>query len=102
MISSMPGTATLAAEVTNVCSHCIWLLVDDEELALPCSEFPWFKAATIQQIINLLRPTAEHLYWPDLDLDLSAESIRHPERFPLRAKITFQPRRSPDPPPETL
>jgi hypothetical protein len=60
----MPGTTTLAAEVTNVSSHCIWLLVDDEELALPYSEFPWFKAATIQQIINVLRPSAEHLYWP--------------------------------------
>ena len=86
----MPGTATLAAEVTNVCSHCIWLLVDDEELALPYSEFPWFKAATIQQIINVLRLSAEHLYWPDLDVDLSVESIRHPESFPLRAKRTFQ------------
>jgi hypothetical protein len=85
----MPETATLAAEVTNASSHCIWLLVDDEELALPCSEFPWFKAATIQQIINLLRPTAEHLYWPDLDLNLSVDSIRHPERFPLRSNSTF-------------
>jgi len=70
----MPGTTTLAAEVTNVSSHCIWLLVDDEELALPYSEFPWFKAATIQQIINVLRPSAKHLYWPDLDIDLSVES----------------------------
>jgi hypothetical protein len=98
----MPGTATLAAEVTNVSRHCTWLLVDDEEHALPCSEFPRFKAATFQQIINLLRPTAEHLYWPDLYLDLSVDSIRHPERFPLRSNSTFPPRRSPDPPPETL
>jgi hypothetical protein len=86
----MPGTTALAAHVTNISGHCIWLLVDDEELALPNSEFPWFNAATIQQIINVLRPTAEHLYWPDLDVDLSVESIRHPERFPLSAKSTFQ------------
>ena len=44
---------------------------------------------SIQQIVNVLRPTADHLYWPDLDVDLSVESIRHPERFPLRAKSTF-------------
>jgi hypothetical protein len=25
----------------------------------------------------------DHLYWPDLDIDLSLESIRHPENFPL-------------------
>jgi len=89
--SPMLGTTTLGAEVTNVSGHCIWILLDDEELALPYSEFPWFKAATIQQILNVLRPTSDHLFWPDLDIDLSVESIRHPERFPLRAKSTFQP-----------
>jgi hypothetical protein len=88
--SPMLGTTTLGAEVTNVSGHCVWVLLDDEELALPYSEFPWFKAATIQQILNVLRPTADHLFWPDLDIDLSVESIRHPERFPLRAKSTFQ------------
>jgi hypothetical protein len=66
------------------------------------SEFPWFKMSTIQQILDLQRQTADYLYWPDLDVDLSVESIRHPERFPLRAKSSCQPRRSPDPPPETL
>ena len=39
----MPGTTTLGAEITNVSGHCVWILIDDEELALPYSEFPWFK-----------------------------------------------------------
>ena len=95
----MPGTTTLKAEVANVSGHCVWILVDDEELALPYSEFPWFKSATILQILNVLRPTPEHLYWPDIDVDLSVDTIRHPERFPLRAKSTFQPGHAPDPPP---
>ena len=95
----MPGTTILEAEVTNVSGHCVWMLFDDEELALSYSEFPWFKAATIQQILNVLRPTADHLYWPELDVDLSVESIRYPERLPLRAESTSQPRRTPDPPP---
>lgn len=89
--SPMLGSTTLGAEVTNVSGHCVWILLDDEELALPYSEFPWFKSATIQQILNVVRPTADHLFWPDLDIDLSVESIRHPERFPLRAKSTLQP-----------
>ena len=95
----MPGTTTLAAEVTNVSGHCVWMLIDDEELALPYSEFPWFKAATIQQILTVLRPTSDHLYWPDLDVDLSVDSIRHPDRFPLRAESTFHPCHTPDLPP---
>jgi hypothetical protein len=97
----MPRTTTLGAEVTNVSGHCFWILLDDEELALPYSEFPWFKAATIQQILNVLRPTANHLFWPDLDIDLSVESIRHPERFPLLAKSTFHPAPLVDRPPST-
>ncbi|MBE9152567.1 DUF2442 domain-containing protein [Cyanobium sp. LEGE 06113] len=95
----MPGTTTLKAEVTNVSGHCVWILVDDEELALPYSEFPWFESATIHQILNVLRPTADHLYWPDIDVDLSVDSIRHPEWFPLMVKSTSQPGHAPDPPP---
>lgn len=83
----MPGIATLVAEVTNVSKHCLWLLLDDEELVVPFSEFPWFKAATIEQLSNVERPTENHLYWPAIDVDLSVESIREPERFPLVSTI---------------
>ena len=83
----MPGTVTLAAEVTNVSPHCLWLLVGEEELAVPFSEFPWFKKATIEQLTDLERPSEDHLYWPQLDIDLSVASIRSPEDFPLLSKI---------------
>ena len=95
----MPGTTILEAEATNASGHYTWMLIDGEELVLPYSEFPWFKVATIQQIPNVLRPTADHLYWPEPDVDSPVESIRHPERFPPRAESTFQPRHTPDPPP---
>jgi hypothetical protein len=83
----MPGTVTLAAEVTNVSPHCFWLLVGNEELAVPFSEFPWFKNATIEQLTDLERPSEDHLYWPQLDVDLSVTSIRSPEDFPLLSKF---------------
>jgi hypothetical protein len=95
----MTGANTYHAEATNVSRHYVWMLIEDKELALPDSEFPWFKAATMQQILNVFRPTAEHLYWPDLDIDLSVEALHHRERFPLRAKRTFQPCHAPDPAP---
>ena len=79
----MLGTVTLGAEVTNVSKHCFWLLLGDEEIAVPFSEFPWFKKATIEQLSEVQRPTENHLYWPQLDIDLSLESIRNPENFPL-------------------
>ena len=79
----MHGTVTLEAEVTNVSRHCFWLLLGDEELAVPYAKFPWFRDATIEQISDVQRPTADHLYWPQLDIDLSVESIRKPAAFPL-------------------
>ena len=85
----MLGTVTLGAEVTNVSKHCFWLLLGDEEVAVPFSEFPWFKKATIEQLSEVQRPTENHLYWPQLDIDLSLESIRNPENFPLVSSEAF-------------
>ena len=39
------------------------------------------------QLTDVQRPTEDHLYWPQLDLDLSVESIRRPEGFPLVSRM---------------
>jgi hypothetical protein len=86
MASATLGANISQVEVTNVSKHGFWLLLDDEELFLPFAEFPWFKDASIGTLLNVERPRPHHLYWPDLDVDLAVESIRHPEQFPLIAK----------------
>ena len=78
---------TSAIEVSLVSNQGFWLLAEDEELFLSYADFPWFKEATIAQIINVQRPSADHLYWPSLDIDLSVESVRDPSKFPLISKI---------------
>jgi hypothetical protein len=83
----MPGTATSEVEVTNISRHGFWLLLDERELFLPFAEYPWFKRAPVEAILALERPQPDHLRWPDLDVDLSVESIEHPERYPLTAKL---------------
>jgi hypothetical protein len=82
----MPGTITSVAEVTHVSKHGFWLLLGSEELLVPFEQFPWFKKATIEQLSTVEWPTEDHLYWPELDADLSVESIRNPAAFPLVAK----------------
>jgi hypothetical protein len=82
----MPGTSTFPVEITNVSRHGLWLLVGDEELFLPFEQFPWFRDASIEKISVVERPTADHLYWPLIDIDLSVESIRNPAAFPRLAK----------------
>ena len=88
----MPGNNTLAVdssaiEVSLVSNQGFWLLAADEELFLSYVDFPWFKEATIAQITNVQRPSADHLYWPSLDVDLSVESVRDPSKFPLISKV---------------
>lgn len=82
----MLGTSTSVPEVTHVSKHGFWMLLDTEELLVPFEHFPWFKKATIEQLSDVQWPTENHLYWPQLDIDLSIESIRDPSAFPLVAK----------------
>jgi hypothetical protein len=50
------------------------------------AEFPWFADAPIGKIVNVEWQSENHLYWPELDVDLSIRSIEHPEEFPLKAR----------------
>lgn len=79
----MHGITTSQAEVTHVSKHGFWLLLNDEELLVPFKEFPWFRKASIEQLSDVAWPTQDHLYWPQLDVDLSVASIRNPAAFPL-------------------
>ena len=87
MTSASPGISTSPVEVTNISKHGFWLLLEDEELFLPFSEFPWFQMVPVGKILNVELPTAGHLYWPELDIDLAVESVRHPEKFPLVSRV---------------
>lgn len=79
----MLGTTILEAEVTYISPHGFWIFLGNEELPVPFAEFPWFKTASVEQITTLERPTENHLYWPQLDVDLTVQSLRKPEDFPL-------------------
>jgi hypothetical protein len=86
MPSEAPGKNISTLEVTNISAHGVWLLVDDKELFMPYAEFPWFRNATVAQIIDVEEPQKGHFYWPELDVDLTVDIIEHPERYPLKAK----------------
>ena len=85
MTSATRGASTSQVEVTNISGHGFWLLLEDEELFLPFAEFPWFRNAAVGKILHVERPSANHLYWPELDIDLAVDSIRYPDKFPLVA-----------------
>lgn len=86
MSSRMLGKNISSVEVTHISNNGVWLLAGDKELFMSYADFPWFKEAAVGEILNVDEPRPGHFYWPDLDVDLTAEIIEHPERFPLKAK----------------
>jgi hypothetical protein len=87
------GKRTSVVEVGNVSSHGLWLLLGNRELFLPFDKFPWLRDAPIAHLMRIELPSPDHLYWPELDVDLALESIEHPERFPLVSKVRTTSRR---------
>mgnify|MGYP001791863630 CR=1 FL=1 len=89
MKSEERGKRILVAEVTNVSGHGFWLMLGTEEKFVSFQTFPWFRDASIRQITDVEWPSVGHLYWPELDIDLSVESLDYPERFPLVSKASI-------------
>lgn len=90
MRSETRGRVTSDAEVTNISTHGLWLIVDEEEFFLPFSEFPWFKSAPPETVFHVERLHPHHFHWPKLDVDLTLESIRHPEKYPLVSRVAAE------------
>ena len=86
MSSETLGKSTSEVEVTNISSHGVWLLANNQEQFMSYEDFPWFTEAPVGMILNVEEPTPGHFYWPDLDVDLTSEMVEHPERFPNKSK----------------
>jgi hypothetical protein len=63
------------------------LLVSGREYFLGYDDFPWFRSATPGQLSQVELHHREHLYWPELDVDLDLDRIAHPEKYPLVAEV---------------
>lgn len=85
MKSESTGTDISGVEVLNVSPHGFWLWVRERECFLDFQHFPWFRQATLAQLFSVQLLHEEHLYWPELDVDLDLDRIEHPEKYPLVA-----------------
>jgi len=90
MSSWQLGEPTSGAEVVDISAHGIWLLAGDAEHFLSFKEFPWFKGASIAAVLNVREELPGNFHWPELDVDLCLDSIKNPERYPLKSKINQQ------------
>ena len=83
MKASTRGVNTSQVEVSNIDQFGLWVLVQSKEYFLPYDDFPWFRNATIDQILKVKLLHQDHLYWPALDVDLCVDSLAEPGKFPL-------------------
>ena len=87
MKSARRGNGTSRVEVTNVSREGFSLVIGRKERFVRFDDFPWFRDASIAQIMKVTLPSPHHLCWPDLDVDLAVESLDHPERYPLVSRV---------------
>ncbi len=86
MKSQILGKNISEVEVTNISTHGFWLFIKNKEYFLSFENYPWFKKAKIDEIINVQLLHKIHLYWPQLDVDLNITSLENLDQYPLTAK----------------
>ena len=79
------GSST-SASVLMINAQGIMLSVLGNDYFLSYNRIPWMKDAPISSVLNVRMSGSEAIEWPDLDVDLEIESLRHPERYPLVIK----------------
>ena len=81
------GQSTLnsnrTAEVTNISPFGIWILLNGDEFFLSYKEYPFFEKAPIRAIAILEVDSQGNLHWPELDIDIEADTLNNPEDYPL-------------------
>jgi hypothetical protein len=93
--SGKRGKISSGCEVANISPFGVWVLVEDHEYFLNHKQYPWFKGASVEEVLDIESPRTGHLRWPSLDIDLHIDSLKNPERYPLTAKQASQRKRTP-------
>ena len=62
------------------------ITVQGQDYFLSYNRVPWLRDARISSVLNVHMSGPRAIEWPDLDVDLEIESLRHPERYPLVIK----------------
>ena len=75
-----------SARVLMINAQGIMLSVCGQDYFLSYNRLPWMQDAPIRSVLNVRMSGSDAIVWPDLDVDLEIESLRHPERYPLVIK----------------
>ena len=74
---------TSTASVLMINNQGIMISVAGNDYFLSYNRVPWLKDATVRNILSIKMSGKDAVEWPDLDVDLEVESLKHPERYSL-------------------
>lgn len=87
----MRTTLRSSSHDTSVCVLMIndkglMISVQGQDYFLSYNRIPWMRNASIADALNVQMSGRNAIEWPNLDVDLEIESLKHPERYPLLIK----------------
>lgn len=83
MLKKENNTNAISASVLMINNQGIMISVEGNDYFLSYNRVPWLKDATVRNILNIKMSGKNAIEWPDLDIDLEIDSLKHPERYPL-------------------
>ena len=85
-------TADTSVSVLMINAQGIMLSVCGNDYFLSYNRIPWMRDASIKSVLNVKMSGRNAIEWPDLNVDLEIDSLKHPERYPLiikRSELDF-------------
>ena len=76
-------------EVTRVSSRGIWLKAHNRKFFLSYYDFPWFKNKPMQAVLHVEESLPGEFYWPEININLSIETLLSPHRFPPQQRASI-------------
>ena len=84
--NSRNNSKSTSVSVLMINVQGIMLSVLGNDYFISYNRIPWMQDAPIRSVLNVQMSGPTAIEWPDLDVDLEIDSLRHPERYPLVIK----------------
>ena len=78
--------SSTSVSVLMINAQGVMISVMGQDYFLSYNRIPWMRDASISSVLNVQMCGPEAIEWPDLDVDLEIDSLKHPERYPLVIK----------------
>ena len=85
-VNSSQNSYNTLVNVLMINSQGILLNVMGNDYFVSYNRLPWMKDGSIRSVLNVQMAGVNAIEWPDLDVDLEINSLKHPEQYPLVMK----------------